>query len=69
RDLIEVLVVGEASDGFEALVKAQELKPDLILMDVEMPGIGGIEAARQIRHALPETIIVMLTIRGDDSML
>ncbi len=65
----DMQVVGEASDGLEAFVKAQELKPDLILMDVQMPGMDGIEAVRQLKQVLPETIIVMLTVRGDDDML
>src|SRR5512136_2739500 len=62
-------VVGEANDGLEAVVKARGLRPDLILMDVQMPGMDGLEATRQIKQALPETTIVMLTIRDDDEKL
>jgi len=62
-------VVGEAGDGLEACVKAQELKPDLILMDVQMPGMDGLTAVRQIKEALPETAVVMLTVRDDDDKL
>lgn len=65
----DMQVVGEANDGLEAFVKAQELKPDLILMDVQMPGMDGIEAVHQIKQVLPETIIVMLTVRSDDELL
>ena len=62
-------VVGEANDGLEAFVKAQELKPDLILMDVQMPGMDVLEATRQIKQVLPETTIVVLTVRDDDEKL
>ena len=62
-------VVGEANDGLEAFVKALDLKPDLILMDVQMPGMDGLEATRQIKDALPKTIIVVLTVRDDDEKL
>lgn len=65
----DMQVVGEASDGLEALIKAQELKPDLILMDVQMPSKDGPEATRQIKQVLPETIVVMLTVRSDDEKL
>jgi DNA-binding NarL/FixJ family response regulator len=62
-------VVGEASDGLEAQVKAQKLKPDLILMDVAMPGCDGLEATENIKQELPEVTIVMLTVRDDDDNL
>jgi len=65
----DMKVVGEANDGLEAFVKAQELKPDLILMDVQMPGMDGLESTRQIKQILPGTIIVMLTVRDDDEKL
>ena len=62
-------VAGQANDGLEAVVMAQELRPDLVLMDVQMPALDGIEATRQIREKLPETTIVMLTVRDDDEKL
>lgn len=62
-------VVGQAGDGLEVLVKAQELVPDLILMDVSMPGCDGLEATRWIKQRLPDVTIVMLTVRDDDEKL
>ena len=58
-------VVGEAGEGREAVGKAQELKPDLILMDVMMPGMNGIDACQEIRELFPETRVVMLTASSD----
>ena len=54
-------IVGEAVDGLEAVSKAAELRPDLILMDIGLPGINGIEAARQIRTLVPNAKIIFLT--------
>lgn len=62
-------VVGEASDGLEAIVKAKEIKPDLILMDIQMPGTDGLEATRKIIRELPETTIVVLTVRDEEEKL
>ncbi len=62
-------VVGEASDGLEVLVKARELLPDLILMDICMPGCNGVEATQRVMAELPDVIIVMLTVRDEDEKL
>jgi DNA-binding NarL/FixJ family response regulator len=62
-------VVGEASDGLEALVKARELAPDLILMDIGMPGCDGLEATRLIKRELLAVTIVVLTVRDDEEKL
>lgn len=65
----DMQIVGQADDGVEALVKAQELKPDLILMDITMPGGSGLEATRKIKAALPQTVIVVLTVHNDEAKL
>jgi len=65
----DLTVVGEASDGEEAVAKARELRPDLILMDISMPRMGGLEATRLIRQETPAARIVMLTVSDADDDL
>jgi DNA-binding NarL/FixJ family response regulator len=65
----DLQIVGEANDGIEALIKARELKPDLILMDIQMPGMDGLQATRLIKDELPQVKVVMLTVQGDDEKL
>jgi DNA-binding NarL/FixJ family response regulator len=54
-------IIGEASDGLEAVRIAEKLKPDLIFLDIGLPSLNGIEAARQIRGVAPESKIIFLT--------
>lgn len=66
-DLVDV--VGEASDGWETLHLTRKLQPDVILMDILMPGCDGLEATRRIKTELPEINIVMLTSSDEDAHL
>ena len=62
-------IVGEAGDGAEAVALALAVRPDVILMDVTMPEIDGVEACRQVRAQLPDTKVVMLTMHADQGVL
>ena len=59
-------VVGEAEDGRIAVALAEKLKPDVVVMDIGMPSLNGIEACREIRAILPETQLVMLSMHSDE---
>jgi two-component system, NarL family, response regulator DegU len=62
-------VIGEARDGEEAVRLAEELQPEVILMDVTMPEMDGVEACRQVRASMPEVRVVMLTMHADQEVL
>ena len=62
-------VVGQASDGLEALEQARKLRPDIILMDVRMPRSNGLEATRLIKTEMPDIRIIMLTVSDDEEDL
>jgi DNA-binding NarL/FixJ family response regulator len=57
----DLQVIGEVSDGLEAVQKSAELQPDLVLLDIGLPSLNGIQAARQIRKLIPESKIIFLT--------
>ncbi|MHB9094865.1 MAG: response regulator [Eubacteriales bacterium] len=63
------LVVGEAYSGAEAIKKASDLKPDVVIMDIRMPGLSGIEACREIKQNTPEINVIMLTSYADDEAI
>lgn len=63
-----VTVVGEADSGEAAVVKSREIKPDVIFMDVRMPGIGGLEATQRLRISQPDIRIIVLSALSDDTM-
>ena len=62
-------VVGEAGDGAEAVRLAAALRPDVVLMDVSMPNLDGVEATRQISRAVPESQVVVLTMHADGEVM
>jgi len=66
---MDMEVAGEAANGGEAIDKAAELRPDIVLMDIGMPGFSSFEATRQVRKARPETKVLFLTMYDDEDYL
>ena len=64
---LQIEVVGEAGNGQEAIQRATALEPDVVLMDLEMPVMGGYEATRQIKACSPDCRVIALTIHGDET--
>jgi DNA-binding NarL/FixJ family response regulator len=67
EDAHDIEVVGEASDGAEAIRLAGQLRPRLIVMDCALPGMSGLEATRRILHKFPEVAILMLSMHSEDT--
>lgn len=67
--LDEVTVVGEAGSGEEALAVAKAAAPDVVIMDIDMPGMGGIEATRRLRAELPRSAVLVLTMYDEDDLV
>jgi len=66
---LEMQVVGGAASGEEALVQAQQLRPDIILMDIKMPGMGGIKAIGELKKKQPDVNVMVLTAYEDEQYL
>ena len=62
----DIEVVGEAAGGEEAIAKAGQLRPELVLMDIAMPGMNGIEATHRIKEELPDTSVLVLSMHDDE---
>jgi DNA-binding NarL/FixJ family response regulator len=62
-------VIGEASDGLQAVQKTQELKPELILLDIGLPHLNGLEVANRIRQVAPDARIIFVTQNGDKDIV
>ncbi|MGH8396432.1 MAG: response regulator transcription factor GacA, partial [Pseudomonas sp.] len=65
-DIDGLQVVGQAESGEESLIKARELKPDVVLMDVKMPGIGGLGATTKLLRSHPDIKVVVVTVCEED---
>jgi DNA-binding NarL/FixJ family response regulator len=65
----DVQVVGEAGDGDEAVERAQELLPDVVLMDINLPTLNGLQATRQLKELCPEINVIMLTAYDDEEQV
>ncbi|HAA44857.1 MAG: response regulator GacA [Halomonas sp. 54_146] len=65
----DINIVGEADDGESAVAQCRQLKPDIVLMDIRMPGIGGFEATRRIHRTMEDVKVLILTAHMDDSVL
>jgi DNA-binding NarL/FixJ family response regulator len=65
----DVRVIGEAKDGREAVAEAERLLPDIILMDITMPGLNGLEATRQVKERLPGVKVLVLTMHANDEYI
>lgn len=61
----ELEVIGEAVDGVEAVLRAQELRPDLVVMDVNMPRTDGITATRRLRDKVPDAVVIVYSLQDD----
>src|ERR1700756_6070611 len=67
EDEADIRVVGEASDGEEAVKLARSLKPQVIVMDCALPGINGLQATRKILQLLPDTLVLMLSMQTEET--
>ena len=65
----DIEVIGEAEDGREAVQKTQQLRPDIVLMDITMPGLNGLEATRQIKKRFPEVKVLVLTMHANEEYI
>jgi len=66
REMADIRILGEAADGREAVRLAQEVRPDVAVLDLATPGLNGLDAAREIRRHLPLTKTILLTVHAED---
>ncbi len=64
----QLRICGEADDGKEAVDKAKLLQPDIVILDLSMPRMGGLEAAPQIRNLLPDACLILFTLYGNEGI-